>query len=1240
MLSRKLKCKLVKWTGMGVLLAIAGLLAMPVWFGWLLRPVLSRFDVEYASYTRIGYGRFALANLECDLDAARFSAGRIEVQTPPAWLWRVYLGDRGDSRTFVSVEGWRLELKDKPKSKETSFTPLPYGRQKAEKGVAQLQRWVPNILIGDGIIVLGDLEIAVKKLVFENSQLSLSTDAPAIAKGATMSLDLRNPNTRTLTAALPALNLQSSTTIEGGDSDLAAKGEITLEGNQISWSATFGLDSYIPVQAELACADIEVPERFLKKTTLAKATGNLTAVWKHDQLDLKLKAKADAQGSSGIVHESLQCAIVAALNNDSISVSQFLLSTPWLEFESSNRARFNLSRNRLTDPVTIRVAADLRNQQWITATGAVTGEITVLPRDEMIPEIALQLKADSLGAAGIRDCFLQTRARLLWPRLEVDNLEIRLPGETTAILNASVDFADRIIHKGTVKLEGGTPRGFLPETVFYEKLLLSATLIGPFDDFLHSGKLTVRALSSRQLNPIDIETDWSGRFLNVHELKIALAAKASQITARASLSKTNRQFNLQLDALDFRRGTERVFGLSDTATIRLEQKSDGLVQENRWELQITPIQLDGDKISLSLRADSEYPKQGAFAAKVVGLSASPFEDFLLTVPPNVRIDDLDFSGGWTNGPVVFHLESAISVPINEKLGFSSRLDASGGSNGIDLKSIEVFSNDGAIAEGHGNVPLTINLYRPEPLLFLDPDKPLRIQISTKTNESFWSGIGKLSQLSLQHPMVNLEIGGTIKAPDARLNISVEAVALSPAAAASDIPPLRDLQAGFELAPQNLQLKNLSFSFQEQSVTAHAEMPIDLDASEMEERLQWRKAKGRIQIHEAELRKIAIAFPNQLSPQGKVNLDLEILPNLQLDGELRIDGAATRPLPTVGSIQEIRGRILFQGQRIVLESLIGSIGGSDVEVSGFIDLSEDERRQDGLPLFDLKIRSENTPLVRRPDLVLRSDLDLAVSNATNPRPVVSGSVRLRESFFLSDVQALQPGKVKTPSRRPPYFSVESPPLSEWLLQLKVEGDRFMRIQSPVFDGRASAALTLENTLREPIALGEVTLNEGSIQFPFAKLQITQGFISLTSENPYAPQLLITANSPVFGYDVKMSVKGSANEPVIELSSTPSLSSEQIMLMMTAGELPKREITFTNQQKATRMGIFLGRGLLSKFGSGSGAADRLTIRSGERISSDGKQTYSVEYRLTDHWSLVGEYDRFSEFNADLKWKLYSR
>jgi translocation and assembly module TamB len=70
------------------------------------------------------------------------------------------------------------------------------------------------------------------------------------------------------------------------------------------------------------------------------------------------------------------------------------------------------------------------------------------------------------------------------------------------------------------------------------------------------------------------------------------------------------------------------------------------------------------------------------------------------------------------------------------------------------------------------------------------------------------------------------------------------------------------------------------------------------------------------------------------------------------------------------------------------------------------------------------------------------------------------------------------------------------------------------------------------------------------------------------------------------------------------------------------------------------IFLGKDLLAKLGFGDQSEERLTVNSGQEISEQGRPTYSLEYKLTKRWSLVGEYDRFNAFNAGLKWRVYSK
>jgi translocation and assembly module TamB len=174
----------------------------------------------------------------------------------------------------------------------------------------------------------------------------------------------------------------------------------------------------------------------------------------------------------------------------------------------------------------------------------------------------------------------------------------------------------------------------------------------------------------------------------------------------------------------------------------------------------------------------------------------------------------------------------------------------------------------------------------------------------------------------------------------------------------------------------------------------------------------------------------------------------------------------------------------------------------------------------------------------------------------------------------------------------------------------------------------------------VANGDLLINDGRVRFPFGTIEIKQGIVSLTSDNPYRPQLLITGNDRVLGYDINLDLTGYADAPVLQFTSTPPLNSDQVLLMLTAGEVPRQgEINFTTQERAQHLAVFLGRGMLADLGIG-GDSNRLTVRSGENVSETGRPTYSVEYELTKDWSVIGQYDRFNDFNLMLKWRVYSR
>jgi translocation and assembly module TamB len=119
---------------------------------------------------------------------------------------------------------------------------------------------------------------------------------------------------------------------------------------------------------------------------------------------------------------------------------------------------------------------------------------------------------------------------------------------------------------------------------------------------------------------------------------------------------------------------------------------------------------------------------------------------------------------------------------------------------------------------------------------------------------------------------------------------------------------------------------------------------------------------------------------------------------------------------------------------------------------------------------------------------------------------------------------------------------------------------------------------------------------------------------------------------------MEIDGNASHPNVVFMSSPPLDSEQVLLMVMTGAAPSNEINKSATQRVANIGIFLSQSLLGSLGADAAEADRLSFATGEKISRQGKETYDIEYKLSDRWTLTGEYNEYDEYNAGLKWRVF--
>src|SRR3982750_5062820 len=96
----KRRRKVLLVLGITTLSIIMLLLAMPLWFPYLLTPVLSKVGGNYKEYRRAGYSQFVLSAVNLTNGGVRFSAERLEAKAPTAWAWNVFV-NQGNSRAHA-----------------------------------------------------------------------------------------------------------------------------------------------------------------------------------------------------------------------------------------------------------------------------------------------------------------------------------------------------------------------------------------------------------------------------------------------------------------------------------------------------------------------------------------------------------------------------------------------------------------------------------------------------------------------------------------------------------------------------------------------------------------------------------------------------------------------------------------------------------------------------------------------------------------------------------------------------------------------------------------------------------------------------------------------------------------------------------------------------------------------------------------------------------------------------------
>jgi translocation and assembly module TamB len=1204
---------------LGLLLLGGGaLVALPWWFGPALRTVGRRYGVTIGRYERLGYGRFAVHEVRYQRNAVTVTVVRAEADTPVLWWWRHARGEAA----AISAGAWSVEVaKHAPAapSGPTGWVPL---RQTLHRVAAELDRWLPSAAIGAGVVRWPGGELRIGAAAWERGTLRATrVEYRAMAADVT-AVFAANDEIR-----LAAQEIGTDTSVAVTSRAENVGGILSVWEQRVAIDAAFPAQGWLPTRAGFQADDVKLPGKRLKIGELYSLVhGHAYVGWQTDHFLADVAVQGDP--IAGKAAPPLTVNFRGRGDREAFTIQAIDLVAPGLVAHLSAPVTVDRSWQIRETSARFWIRADLAQQHWVAAGGTATGEADVVSKGMAAPGIDFKFSTEGLAVAGIALQHAEVGGRFEWPRVNLDHVDVVASAGQEVHAHGGWDFRQKKLIDAAAS---GTLRRdilarWLPPALTFASARFDVKAGGPVSAVTHSGSVDVKDLKWGKLNPAQLHCDWQGEALNVRNFSLEGAIGDAQVAAAGAADGAG----VDLTQLRFSHRGAAQLQLTGPAQVRWQPS-----------VSVDAVQLAGPDRAVDVRL--QWAAAGKIDVNVRNFPSSWVADFMPLPGPPWTISSLAVSGAWDRAPMRYSAAGGASFALPDGRMAAVNLATHGDETGLRVDAFHGVESGHDVINATARLPLVISPGGRAGLATLEPEGVLALDASTVPNAAFWQQLAAMTGVEMRDPEVRAHLTGTWKQPQGQIGFRATRLAMDPKRFARPLPSVDQFDIALTGDPAGVRLDRFAFAIEGQAVRASGTLPVPQNSwtDLIRDPLTFLRRGGqlRLEIPNAQVAAFSRFLPAALAPVGRVEADVRY-DRGALAGFLRLHDAASRPLGPLGVLQQVNADVAFSAHEIELRRVSATAGGEPIELSGRVVLPTTGwlSGPSGEPKYDMSVRGRNLPFVRQAGLLVRGDIDLKLRTPDVGAPRITGQVTLRDSLFLADVRSFVPrGGGASPTRRPPYFSVETAPLDTWVLDVDLVGDRFLRLRTPVFSGVASARFHLGGTLGEPRAIGDAKVNEGEILMPFATFTVSQGAVRLTEDDPYEPTIYVRGTGRRYGYDLTLEMNGKASAPEITFRSSPSLDPEQVTMMVMTGAAPSNEVNTSITHRALQFGAFFGQTLLGSVTGGGAQADRLSISSGEKVSQQGNETYDIEYKLNDRWTLTGEYDEFDEYNVGFKWRV---
>jgi len=477
--------------------------------------------------------------------------------------------------------------------------------------------------------------------------------------------------------------------------------------------------------------------------------------------------------------------------------------------------------------------------------------------------------------------------------------------------------------------------------------------------------------------------------------------------------------------------------------------------------------------------------------------------------------------------------------------------------------------------------------------------------------------------------VTIAARGTIDQPDARVIVAGRGLTTK---ALATLPPV-SLDADFTLLGTQLSLKAQVNEPVFTPIQIAGTIPLPLKKMLQEGGKPDPQSPVQLSVR---VPQGSLAFLTRLVPvlryvQGTAQASVDLAGTIakpQLSGNAVLDLPAVRLSdPTMPSVSGFRGEVRFAGNRLTLGPFGGNLSGGRFDLTGgalFNDMTN--------PVLDFRFISNNDLILRNEAVTVRANSDIRLTGPL-AAATVKGDIGITKSRFFKEIEILPLELPGRPAPKPPAMpatnpSIDTPPLRDWKFALKIHTVDPFIVQGNLANGAALIDLNIGGTGKAPTLDGTVRIENFVASLPFSKLNVNNGFVYFTKDDPFVPHINIQATSNLQDYNINVFIYGTASDPKTVMSSEPPLRQEDIVSLLATGA------TTANLNSGTgiagRAAVLVLQSLYHKIFKSKPPTDNESFASRFKVdvggvdARTGQQEISSSFRLSKQLYLIGDID----------------